>query len=217
MNSIILPERKKAYWNVYYKSICALIRQNTQSVTKTRSLRIIEVGTAYGGNTNSLASCFPNAIIVAVDPLLPGYDEGDLHSASLSKWAKDNGMNDENFALAWGFGLLYDHRLKYGCRYHLLKGYSTDVANDLLAREDIDNFDVAFIDGLHTYGGAKSDIRAYMRLMNPGGIMLFNDYMHPSFPGVTKAVDEFVKDMKAHLIVGDENNPPGEGNAAVFV
>jgi len=217
LNNIILPQREKASWNLYYKSTCAFIDKNTRSLRKTRSLRIIEVGTAYGGNANSLASCFPNAIIVAVDPLLPGYDEGDAHSTSLSQWAKDNGMNAENFALAWGFGLLYDQRLKYGCRYHLLKGYSIDVANDLLARADIEKFDVAFIDGLHTYDGAKNDIRAYMRLMNPGGIMLFNDYMHPAFPGVTKAVDEFVKDMKAHIIIGDENNPPGEGNAAVFV
>ena len=213
LDEVILPGRQTASWNTYYSMVCDLIRKHP---SYRKRMRIIEIGTAYGGNADSLASCFPHSTIVAVDPLLPAYDTGDAHSNALSEWAKARGLSPDEFSKAWGTGLLYDQQLKHGCRYHLLRGDSISVGKALLSA-GIEVFDVAFIDGLHTYEGVRRDLSMYKQLVKDQGLMIFNDYNTSAFPGVTRAVDEFVRHIHGVLIVGDEKHPPGITNAAVTV
>lgn len=52
-------------------------------------------------------------------------------------------------------------------------------------------FRLVFIDGDHTYQGVKKDIEALCGAVVSGGHVCFHDYC-PSFPGVVKAVDEFI-------------------------
>ena len=79
-------------------------------------------------------------------------------------------------------------------------------------------FDVAFIDGLHTYEGVKSDIALYKELVKPnGGMLIFNDYGSKAFPGVKKAVNEYVSSIEGKLVVGTKTLPPGVTNAAVVL
>ncbi len=214
LNAVIIPEREKAYWNVYYDQVCDFIRKHTSG--SLSSLRIIEIGTAYGGNMVSLASAFPGATLLAVDPLLPGYDAQDAHSNALSTWAADHNLTHEEWSVAWGMGLIHDIRSRHGCQYHLLKGDSLTVGNALLRRQ-VQQFNVAFIDGLHTYAGVKADIQLYSRLVKPGGLMIFNDYGGELFPGVTTAVDEFASAIKARVIVGNEHTAPGISNAGILM
>jgi len=50
-------------------------------------------------------------------------------------------------------------------------------------------FDLVFVDGFHSYEQVRSDIRAFRRLLRPGGCLAFHDYGVAGF-GVTRAVDE---------------------------
>jgi predicted O-methyltransferase YrrM len=56
--------------------------------------------------------------------------------------------------------------------------------------------DVIFIDGSHEYEDVKADIKAYWEKLGIGGRFIFHDYI-PEFPGVIKAIDEFVKEIGA--------------------
>lgn len=60
-------------------------------------------------------------------------------------------------------------------------------------------FDMIFIDAMHTYAACKQDIELWWPRLKPGGIMAFHDYGHTlnkdgsvagGFPGVTQAVNE---------------------------
>jgi len=53
-----------------------------------------------------------------------------------------------------------------------------------------DNYDMIFLDAMHTYEDVKADIARWWPRVLPGGIMAFHDYGHGDFPGVKQAVDE---------------------------
>lgn len=213
LKDIILKNRHAAFWNTYYKDVCHFIENNVKS---SKDLSIVEIGTAYGGNADAIASYFPSATIVAIDPLLAGYDAEDVHSQNLKKWASDLHATDEDLSLWWAHGLLYDQTMKHGNRYHLVHALSV-VAGHAFLEKNVEKFDVAFIDGLHTYEGVKDDIILFEQLVKPGGVLIFNDYGNGAFPGVTQAVDEFVVKTGAKLIVGAKGIPPGVTNAGIVL
>lgn len=51
-------------------------------------------------------------------------------------------------------------------------------------------FDMVFLDAMHTYEDVKADIARWYPRVRPGGLMVFHDYGHGDFPGVKQAVDE---------------------------
>ena len=51
-------------------------------------------------------------------------------------------------------------------------------------------YDVIYIDGDHSYEGARADIVAFSTRVAPGGFLAGHDY-HAGFPGVVRAVDEW--------------------------
>lgn len=53
-----------------------------------------------------------------------------------------------------------------------------------------DPIDYLYIDADHSYEGVQADLDAWMRHMNPGGLVLGDDYGHHLFPGVKQAWDE---------------------------
>lgn len=52
-------------------------------------------------------------------------------------------------------------------------------------------YDVLYIDGDHTYIGAKFDIENYGAFVRPGGFILVHDVLHHDYPGVRRAFNEF--------------------------
>lgn len=52
------------------------------------------------------------------------------------------------------------------------------------------DFDMIFLDAMHTYEDVKADIERWYPRVRSGGLMVFHDYAHPHFPGVKQAVDE---------------------------
>jgi hypothetical protein len=49
---------------------------------------------------------------------------------------------------------------------------------------------ILFIDGWHSYEAVTEDILLWFPHVLPGGLIVFDDYSNPEFPGVRQAVDE---------------------------
>lgn len=56
-------------------------------------------------------------------------------------------------------------------------------------------FDMIFIDAMHTYDEVKQDILRWWPRVKEGGIFACHDYGHGDFPGVKSAVDEVLGPM----------------------
>ncbi len=53
-----------------------------------------------------------------------------------------------------------------------------------------DEYDMIFIDAMHTYEDVKADINRWWPRVRSGGVLVGHDYRHHDFPGVEKAFDE---------------------------
>lgn len=56
-----------------------------------------------------------------------------------------------------------------------------------------DSVDFVFIDADHSEAGMRADLAAWAPKIKPGGILAGHDYSAADWPGVVRAVDEFVK------------------------
>lgn len=84
---------------------------------------------------------------------------------------------------------------EFGCyeNVEILKEYSTVAASKVP-----DNLDFVYIDGCHDYETTREDISCWYPKVKAGGILSGHDYQ-PSWPGVIRAVDEFVKAYNYNL------------------
>jgi hypothetical protein len=227
LSSILLPQRKQAKWNNYYKDQCDWVQESLRNSlginAETAPLNVVEIGTAWGGNAAFIANRFQGANVYAVDPLLPGYSSGDDMSSEMMKIARRygnprpsdgarNAIEPKMLSDAWAYALAFDGHAAFGCRYHLIKLSSNAAAAALARALGPQGLDFVFVDGLHTYEGVVDDINLYAPLMRPGGVMVFNDYGGTTFPGVTRAVDEFANARGLNLVIGDVGRGPGAMN-----
>lgn len=51
-------------------------------------------------------------------------------------------------------------------------------------------YDLVFLDAMHTYPDVKADSLRWWPRLRAGGVFAFHDYGHGDFPGVLQAVDE---------------------------
>lgn len=65
-------------------------------------------------------------------------------------------------------------------------------SDEALSRFEDTTFSLVFVDGDHTYDGVMADYRNYAPLLADGGIMVFDDYANPQWPGVGRAVKTIV-------------------------
>lgn len=78
---------------------------------------------------------------------------------------------------------------QFGKRVEMVKEYSPKAADVV---ED-NSLDFIYIDGLHQYKDVKKDLEAWWPKLKAGGIFAGHDYCKEDWPGVYKAVNEFVK------------------------
>lgn len=103
---------------------------------------------------------------------------------------------------------------EFGERFKFIEGRSEEVMPTLE-----DKYDLIYIDGLHTYEGAYADIKNAIPLLEPGGLLVVDDYgVHISATdvvdyaiiegeyGVKQAADELLADwrlMHTDILLGN--------------
>ena len=133
----------------------------------TSNMRMVEIGSFIGESTVIFADHFKE--VIAIDPFLSGYHEQDPTSR-------------------FDFNEVYQEYLSNISNHKNIKTITltSDDAIDILKDE---LFDFIYIDGLHTYEGVLTDIKNYLPLVKPGGVIGGHD-LGPTWTGIEKAVKE---------------------------
>lgn len=132
---------------------------------RTRPRRVIEIGRGAGGSLWALCrAATDDATIVSVD--LPGgpYGGHDADAETLSR---------------------YRSYASPGQDLHLIQGDSRAAETASAVRAVVDRADLLFIDGDHTFEGAKRDYETYLPAVRGGGLVVFHDILpHDDYPEI---------------------------------
>jgi SAM-dependent methyltransferase len=157
---------------------------------------ICEVGSWMGRSTRALADNLPDdGILFAVDTWLGSEEirhKETLANKPLSPYAEkpgDNWLMDK-------FRSAFPEDYFAGPRYRVRPYQNTSLAGaDYLGFHYGYRFDMIFLDAAHDYDNVIADIKAWLPLLAPGGLLCGHDF-GGSFPGVTRAVQELLPDAK---------------------
>jgi len=149
----------------HYKPLAELVNERGYK-------SVIEIGTAYGGNSYYMLSNTKIEHLMTIDPYIyypamPGFICQEEYDAL------------REFAL--------QKLLDYWGRVELLRLTSKEAFRIL------EPVDLIFLDGSHDYQDVKWECENYGKLVLPGGVLSGHDYN--IFEGVNKAVDEFSKEI----------------------
>ena len=114
---------------------------------------------------------------------------------------------------------------KHNNKYNYIQGSSHDLNVFNKLNDYINEIDILFIDGDHSFDGVIKDFEMYSKLVKSGGYIIFddyNDYQHS--PAVKPAVDGLVSNLKNdYNIIGTIQNTLGarpaeliEGNCFII-
>lgn len=159
--------------------------------------RFVEVGVAYGRSLAFLCS------VVAEGSRVLGVDTWD-------EFMGGDNLPPDVFVRMQGYGSPYDACVAMmDGRWNaiLLRMPSVDAA--WRAGKGQPCKDLVFIDANHTYDDVRADIRAWLPLVKPGGILAGHDYSPDLFPGVVQAVDELLPMRTVHGVVWRVDVPAG--------
>ncbi len=176
------------------------------TVHSANAARCLEIGSYMGRSTYAIASALKDLggerNLMCVDPFAspvsPEYYERDAIRSMLAAYrnVEDDYTDCEKRPTTLDcFNLTMD-------RYPFMRDY---VAVRRALSQDVDflgmQFDFAFIDGDHSYEGAKRDYCLIRACMADRGVVCFHDYQR-SFPGVIKFVDE-LRESGGMKLVGE--------------
>lgn len=140
----------------------------------------VEIGIADGIHAKNLLDILPNLkSLYLIDPFTP-YQDGKIYKSSVVSLLDgfiENVLNTESYS-----------RIKF--IRELSENAVDKIPNDV---------DFVYIDGNHSYRFVKIDIESYYPKVKSGGVIGGDDYNYSRFPGVTKAVDEFIKKKNLKL------------------
>lgn len=143
----------------------------------TKALKVLEIGTFDGNTTLNLAMNLPDdGEVVTID--LPVDEKVDLALAldrNIERNETERRRVGEQF------------RDRPHARAKIKQVFGDSARLDFAALGG--PYDFAFIDGCHAYNYVKSDTQNVMRIMRPGGIIIWHDYA--MMESVSRAVDEF--------------------------
>lgn len=120
-------------------------------VKRMRSAKVIEIGRYKGGSTTAIAAALPS--------------DGKL-------WSIDIGEKEER--LHPGIKRSFDDQLRDICRKFDLN-VEIIVGNSRTIEVETGDVDLVFIDGEHSYEGAKNDFERFGRRVRIGGSVMFDD------------------------------------------
>ena len=130
---------------------------------REKPVRILEIGSWEGRSALFFLNYLPKSRIVCIDPF-----EGNMEH-QLDPYFRELALKSE---------AQFDHNLAgFAGRVEKIKGSSTTVLPELGVAER--RFDLAYIDGSHMAADAYSDATLTWPMMEPGGIVIFDDYEWP--------------------------------------
>lgn len=150
------------------------------NVASSRKL-ILEIGSWQGRSSKAMAMTVGERVY-CVDPWYRASGEGLKLHPELPD-ADDNVINAfrANLAPELVCGKAVPIRMKSDKALAILK--------DTLGGRKLD---MVFVDGDHTYEGVRDNVRDYAPLIARGGLLCGHDWNHDGWPGVVRAVKEFV-------------------------
>jgi hypothetical protein len=145
-----------------------------------------EVGVASGGHSNAILERTDVTRLFGVDSYQHRAGYEDVMNMSQKE-----------------LDILYDNTRRFmarhGDRYKFIRADSVDGAKQIT-----EPLDFVYIDAEHSYEGAKKDLETWFSKVRDGGIVSGHDYNHPNFPGVAKAIHEFMDKENLRIHVEDE-------------
>lgn len=88
------------------------------------------------------------------------------------------------------------------CSYEYIEGDSKNKFTIESLKEKVNEIDILFIDGDHSWDGVINDFENYSKFVKSGGYIVFDDYMDKEFsPEVFNAVNKIVKNISDDFIV----------------
>lgn len=142
---------------------------------------VVEIGSYLGESTILFAQRVKS--VIAIDPFMNDYDPNDAT------------CYDQDLPTVVYQGFLKNIN-SYNNITHIKKT-SDDAVADLAGQQ----FDVIYIDGVHTYDQVKKDIENYRGLVKPGGFLCGHDYNNVGHTaGVYRAVNEAFGEPDATFI-----------------
>jgi len=160
---------------------------------------VLEVGMAFGTSALYICQAFADRADAAANSHLISIDPGQT-----ADWHKIGRLNVERAGLA---------------DYHELIEEPSQLAMPRMITEGR-QFDLIFVDGMHTFDHTLMDIFFAVRLLREGGILFIDDVCHYGVPGALNFVDanygDFLKPVKdqgarrssmMYVKIGDDNRP----------
>lgn len=125
------------------------------TIRPTSEMRMIEIGSYVGESTLMFANHFKE--VISVDPFINDYDPNDMacHHATFDK--------------------VYVEFIKNTLAISNIKSIRETSQNAFSILKE-QEWDIVYIDGLHTLEGVWYDIEHYKTLIKPGGFICGHDY-----------------------------------------
>jgi predicted O-methyltransferase YrrM len=155
----------------YTQGLIDLI-EYVNSISPTKEMRMIEIGSYAGESTELFSQHFRH--VISIDPFINDYDPNDL---TCSYMDLDKVYN------------VFIERISPLSNVSHIRKTSDDAIENL---KDIKGeIDFIYIDGMHTYEQIKKDINNYLPLLPNRGIISGHDY-HPVWEGIVNGVNEIL-------------------------
>ena len=173
---MFLRESLSSPWVSRYDSIAKKFVEHNVAVS-------VEIGVGRGDLSHYLLDNVPNLRVHhGIDPFAGGIGYA-VDSRTILKGARY--VTKRKSSVDWAWAVL-SHLEKFGCRFRLHKGYSSQMSSHFPK----DGVDCVIFDADHSYNGIVADVVNYAFSVRPGGLLVFDDYNNDDFKGVRKAVDE---------------------------
>lgn len=179
--------------DVFYELLLDLIKDTNPSI-------IIEVGSWYGQSALKMAEICEfyglNTKIMCIDTWLGGEEHWDPTSPFFDEYFQLLQIKNGRPEIYEQFISNVIHEKKENM---IIPIPNTSRNAYLILRKRFIVAELIYIDGSHLYEDVISDLNNYWELLKPNGVIFGDDY---GFPGVSKAVNEFIdsKKIKAKIL-----------------
>jgi len=172
------------------------------AIRSLEARRVLEIGAFKGATTRAMSEAVPDGgYVVAIDPMEWG---NELASNGIARHLPAFVHPLIEGLASWMPSTSYERQfwdeVHAGGRdnVHLFRVLSDDRELATSPSSLLVQFDLAFIDGDHSYCGALSDLETWGRRVRRGGLILVHDAT-VEFDGVVEAIEDFARDADVRV------------------